>query len=41
MVTLIAGAIEALLIAVASLPSQPSLVLAVSASTLSGIIARS
>jgi hypothetical protein len=39
MVTLIAGAIEALLIAVASLPSQPSLVLAVSASTLSGIIA--
>jgi hypothetical protein len=39
MVTLIAGAIEALLIAVASLPSQPSLALAVSASTLSGIIA--
>ena len=38
MVTLIAGAIEALLIAVASLPSQPSLLLAVSASTLSGII---
>jgi hypothetical protein len=39
MVTLIAGAIEALLIAVASLPSQPSLLLAVTASTLSGIIA--
>lgn len=38
MVTLIAGAIEALLIAVASLPSQPSLLLAVTASTLSGVI---
>ena len=38
MVTLIAGAIEALLIAVASLPSQPSLLLAVFVSTLSGVI---
>ena len=39
MVTLISGAIEALLIAVASLPSQPSLLLAVFVSTLSGVIA--
>jgi hypothetical protein len=39
MVTLIAGAIEGLLIAVASLPSQPSLLLAVFVSTLSGVIA--
>jgi hypothetical protein len=39
MVTLIAGAIEALLIAVASLPSRPSLLLAVTASTVSGIVA--
>ena len=33
------GAIEALLVAVASLPSQPSLLLAVFVSTLSGVIA--
>jgi len=39
MVTLISGAIEGLLIAVASLPSQPSLLLAVFVSTLSGVIA--
>jgi hypothetical protein len=39
MVTLVAGAIEALLIAVASLPSQPSLLVAVFVSTLSGVIA--
>jgi hypothetical protein len=39
MVTLINGAIEAVLIAIASLPSRPSLLLAVLASTLSGVIA--
>jgi len=39
MVTLISGAIEALLVGVASLPSQPSLLLAVFVSTLSGVIA--